>query len=160
MREELSGENTMLMIEYKDVGWWYWLVTVCLLTAGIAGWQYGFDSAIGLTLFQLLHYLIREGSPGAFPVQVRIGYLVLLLIATPESLNWIFWIPMIGTWAQVIFGYCTMARFVSLFPWNRVEPFSLKAILETFLTKPVRGNILQGHAAMEEAIENESIANQ
>ena len=137
------------MFEYKDIGWWYWLLTVCLLTAGIAGWPPGFYATIGLTVFQLFHYLVREKSIGAFPVQVRTGYLLLLVIALPEPLNWIFWIPMIGTWAQVIFGYCTMARFVSLMPWNSADPFSLKLMLNTFLTKPVRGNILQGHAPVE-----------
>ena len=139
----------MFMIEYKDIGWWYWLVTVCLLTAGIAGWPFGFYAATGLTVFQLLHYILRERSISTFPVQVRTGYLLLLLVAMPEPLNWIFWIPVIGTWAQVIFGYCTMARFVSLMPWNRNAPFSFDVVIETFLAKPVRGNILQGHAPLE-----------
>lgn len=139
----------MFMIEYKDIGWWYWLVTVCLLTAGIAGFDFCFYTAIGLTVFQLVHYLYRENGISAFPVQVRIGYLLLLIMATPERLNWIFWIPMVGTWAQVIFGYCTMARFVSLMPWNRVEPLSKDVIQKVFVSKPVRGNILQGHASLE-----------
>ena len=53
----------MFMIEYKHIGWWYWLVTACLLTAGVAGYPVGFLLAIGLTVFQvrtvtvrLLHY--------------------------------------------------------------------------------------------------------
>lgn len=138
-----------MMIEYKDIGWWYWLVTVCMLTAGIAGWPPGFYAAIALTVFQTIHYILREGRLSAFPVQVRIGYLLLLLIALPEPLNLIYWIPMIGTWAQVIFGYCTMARFFSMFPWNRDEPFTFQLLTKTFFSKPVRGNILQGHAPLE-----------
>jgi len=139
----------MTMIEYKDIGWWYWLATVCLLTAGLAGWSDGFVYAIGLTVFQLIHFIIREKSLTAFPVQVRIGYLLLLLIALPEPLQWIFWIPTIGTWAQIIFGYCTMARLVSTLPWNRKEAFSLTFLSRTFLSRPVRGNILQGQAALK-----------
>ena len=139
----------MLMIEYKDIGWWYWLVTVCLLTAGLAGWSEGFLYAIGLTVFQLIHFIIREKSLTAFPVQVRIGYLLLLVIALPEPLQWIFWIPTIGTWAQIIFGYCTMARLVSALPWNRKEAFTLALLTRTFISRPVRGNILQGQPALK-----------
>lgn len=134
----------MFMIEYRSLSWWYWLVTVGLLTAGLAGWQTGFILAIGLTLFQLVHFGLREQSVTAFPVQVRFGYLLLLLIALPENLQWIYWIPTIGTWAQVLFGYCTMARTVSLLPWNRTEAFSVDLVKRTFFSRPVRGNILQG----------------
>lgn len=134
----------MFMFDYKDLSWWYWLVTACLLTAGVAGYPAGFLLAIGLAVFQLVHFAIREKSLNAFPVQVRFWYLVLLLVALPGPLQLIFWIPTIGTWAQIIFGYCTMARCVSLFPWNRSEPFTLDLLQRTFFSRPVRGNILQG----------------
>lgn len=134
----------MFMFDYKDLSWWYWLVTACLLTAGVVGYPAGFLLAIGLTVFQLVHFAIREKSLNAFPVQVRFWYLVLLLVALPGPLQLIFWIPTIGTWAQIIFGYCTMARCVSLFPWNRSEPFTLDLLQRTFFSRPVRGNILQG----------------
>jgi len=138
----------MLMIEYRDLGWRYWLATVCLLTAGLAGQPLAFVLAVGLTLVHLAHFLLRERSLRSFPVQVRLGYLVLLLLALPEPLQWIFWIPTVGTWAQVLFGYCTMARLVSLLPWNRSEPFSLRLVGRTFSAPPVRGNILQGLAPL------------
>jgi hypothetical protein len=134
----------MFMLELRSIAWWYWLVTVCCLTAGVAGWPEGFLCAIGVTAFQLVHFVIREGSVRAFPVQVRLAYLLLLLIAWPEKLQPIYWIPLIGTWAQVLLGYCTMARTVSLLPWNRKEPFSWSLVQRTFLSRPVKGNILQG----------------
>jgi len=134
----------MFMIEYRALSWWYWLVTVILLTAGVLGWPAAFLLAIGLTVVQLAHFAVLERSVTAFPIQVRLGYLLLLLIAWPEELRLIYWIPTIGTWAQVLFGYCTMARLVSLLPWNRTEAFSLDLLRRTFLSAPVRGNILQG----------------
>ena len=134
----------MFMIEYRASSWWYWLATVCLLTAGVSGWVMGFQLAVGLTVVQLIHFIVRERSLTAFPIQVRVGYLLLLLVALPEPLQLIYWIPTIGTWAQVLFGYCTMARMVSLLPWNRREALSLKLLKRTFLSAPVRGNILQG----------------
>ena len=137
----------MFMLEYRALSWWYWLVTVGFLTAGVSGWQTGFLLAIGLTVFQLIHFTIRERSITAFPIQVRFGYLLLLLIALPDQLQLIYWIPTIGTWAQVLFGYCTMARMVSLLPWNRKEAFSFDLLKRAFFSAPVRGNILQGFAA-------------
>jgi hypothetical protein len=134
----------MFMIDYKELSWWYWLVTACLLGAGVAGHPISFILAIGFTIFQLLHFAIRQHSFTAFPVQVRFWYLVLLLVALPRPLQIIYWVPLIGTWAQLIFGYCTMARCVSLLPWHRNQPFSMKLLAKTFLSRPVRGNIMQG----------------
>lgn len=62
----------------------------------------------------------------------------------PENLQLIYWIPTVGTWAQVLFGYCAMARMVSLLPWNRKEALSFDYIKRTFVSAPVRGKILQG----------------
>lgn len=134
----------MLMINYKDLSWWYWLFTACFLTAGVAGYQIGLFLAIGLTVVQLIHFAIREQSVSAFPVQVRFWYLMLLLVALPEPLRVVYWLPMVGTWAQLIFGYCAMARCVSLLPWNRRERFSVALLIKTFISRPVRGNIMQG----------------
>jgi len=139
----------MFMINFRELGWWYWLVTTCLLTAGVAGYPIGFLLAIGLTVIQLIHFAIREHSVTAFPVQVRFWYLVLLLVALPEPLRIIYWVPMVGTWARVIFGYCTMARCVSLLPWNRRERFSVDLLKRTFLSRPVPGSIMQGLAPMK-----------
>ena len=132
-----------MFLEYKEISWWYWLLTVCLLTAGIAGIQSAFIWAIGVTVFQLVYFIIIDKSIMSFSVQVRFWYLVLLFLALPGSLQLIYWVPAAATWVQVLFGYCTMARLVSLLPWNRSEPFSLLLLQRTFLTRPVRGSILQ-----------------
>ncbi len=132
------------MIHYRRISWWYWLVTACLLTAGVSGYGAGFVLAILLTFLQLVHFTVREGSVAAFPVQVRFWYLVLLVVVFPQPLQVIYWVPAIGTWAQVIFGYCAMARCVSLLPWNRTQPLSRELLLKTFLSRPVRSNVMQG----------------
>jgi hypothetical protein len=134
----------MFMIDYKELNWWYWLATACPLTAGVAGFKTGFLLAIGLTMFQLVHFIIREKNITAFPVQVRFWYLMLLLVSLPQPMQLLYWAPLVGTWVQLIFGYCTMARCVSLLPWNRRESFSVSLLQKIFLSRPVRGNILQG----------------
>lgn len=141
----------MFMINYKELSWQYWFVTACLLTAGVAGYKIGFFLAVGLTVFQLIHFTIREQSITSFPVQVRFWYLILLLVALPEPLQMVYWVPTVGTWAQLIFGYCAMARCVSLFPWNRKERFSVGLLKKTFFSRPVRGNIMQGQPPLKQA---------
>ncbi|HIG79412.1 MAG TPA: hypothetical protein EYQ47_05375 [Cycloclasticus sp.] len=136
----------MFIIEYKDIGWWYWLVTAILLTVGISGNSLGFILAISLTSFQLIHYIFREKNIKAFPVQVRFWYLMLLFVSLPDIMQWLYWVPYVGTWAQIIFGYCAMARMVSLWPWNREEAFSMKLLIKTFLSRPVKGSVKQGFA--------------
>ena len=133
----------MFMIDYKELSWWYWFVTACLLAVGVSGYRMGFILAISLTMFQLVHFIIRENGITAFTVQVRFWYLVLLLVALPKPMQIIYWILTIGIWVRILFGYCMMARCVSLFPWNRSGPFSVDLLVKTFITRPVRGSIMQ-----------------
>jgi hypothetical protein len=59
----------MLMLDVRAISWWYWLASICFLTAGVSGWTAGFALAIGLTLIQLIHFTVRERSITVFPVQ-------------------------------------------------------------------------------------------
>lgn len=134
----------MFMIDYKLLNWWYWFMTACLLTAGLAGHEIGFVLAICLSLIQLIHFSMREQSITAFTVQVRFWFLILVLVSLPEPMQIVYWLPAAGTWARSIFGYCLMARTLSLLPWNRRVPFSTGLLLKTFFSRPVRGSIMQG----------------
>lgn len=136
------------MIQYREISWWYWAVTSVLLIAGLAGWGAAFGLAAGLSAVQIFHFRWREGRFAAFPVQVRIAYTAILLLALWEPMRWLFWIPAIGTPAQVLFGYCTLARCLSLMPWNRVEPLTWRLVWRTFLSPPTKGSILQGLPAI------------
>jgi hypothetical protein len=136
----------MFMLEYRTISWWYWLATVCLLTAGVAGWPSGFLLAIGLTVVQCVHFALRAPGIASFPLQVRFAYLLLLLAALPAQFQSLYWLPTIGTWMQVLFGYCAMARTVSLLPWNRQQAFSLDLLKRTYVSAPVRGSILKALA--------------
>ena len=132
------------MNRMKSISWQYWAVTDALLIAAVLGWQPGFVVAIGLNLVQLVHFLARERSLAAFPVQVRGAYLGLLLAGQWDPLYFIYFIQIAGTTAMVLADYCPLARFLSLMPWNRQEPFTLELLKRTVFSPPVRGNILQG----------------
>lgn len=130
------------MTRMNEIAWWYWLVTGVLLAGALAGYPLGFAPAIGLVLLQILHFRLREGSLTAFPVQVRVGYLLWMLAGLWAPLGFFHWIQLAGTSAAVLVDYCPMARMLSLLPWNRRQPFSLRLVVRTFLRPPVRGSIL------------------
>jgi len=131
----------MFMIDYRDISWWYWLATAMLLSYGMTGRPVGFILAIGLVLIQLIHYIIKEDRLSAFTVQVRFMTLVFFVTIYPSPLQPLYWVPTIGLWAQVIFGYCAMARCVSLISWNRDSPISYALLMKTFFSLPVRGSV-------------------
>lgn len=136
------------MLLYREISWWYWAVTTAMLFVGLAGNPLGYWLAMGLSAIQIIQFRMRERSFSAFPVQVRVAYTAMLIVFLWEPLNILYWIPAIGTLAQVLFGYCTLARCLSLMPWNRQESLSKDLLLKTFLSKPVKGSVMQGLPAL------------
>lgn len=132
------------MFANRHFTWWYWLAADLLLLYGLAGGAWGFAPVIALCTAQALHFIVREGSLVAFPVQVRVSYLGLLLFGLWEYGHFIYWVQLAGTTAMVLADYCPLARFLSLMPWNRREPFSMRLLRRTVFSPPVKGSILQG----------------
>jgi hypothetical protein len=128
----------------RNLTWWVWAITALCLAAGLMGFSSGYYAAIVISAIQIVVFDFREGSLFAFPVQIRLAYTGLLILCQVPSLGWLYWVPTVGTFALVLFGYCLMARTLSLLPGNRTEPMSLDLILRTFLTPPVVGNIHHG----------------
>ena len=112
------------------------MVTAILLAVGLAGVSEAFLAAIALTVVQCVVFVGIERSVTTFPVQLRIAYLALLIVCYVPSLRWLYWLPTVGTFALVIFGYCLMARVLSLLPWNSKEPYSIDRLRRTFLSAP------------------------
>jgi hypothetical protein len=134
------------MKPWKDMDWWYWLVTDGLLIGSLAGWRWGAYPAITLTVIQTVRYLVRERRIAAFPVQVRLGYLLLLVLGMYPPLGFIHWIQLAGTTAVVTVGYCPLARIMVLMPWNRSGPLTAALVWNTIISSPVAGSILEVHA--------------
>jgi hypothetical protein len=128
----------------RSISWWYWLATVALLAAALAGLPGALPAVLALGVVQALHFWALEGSLGAFPVQVRLAFLALLLAGLWEPLCVLHWIQLAGTTVFVLTGYCLLARMLSLLPWNRAQPLSLALARETFLAPPTCGNVRQG----------------
>lgn len=141
MQERRSSWKLMLMP--AGPAWWLWLLTALLLAVGLAGYTQSFLAAIGVTLAQTLFYLGRERVLNSSPVQTRAAYLVLLVICFIPGLRWLYWLPTLGTFALVFCGYCLMARFLSLLPWNRREAITVDLLRQVFLSPPVLGEVVK-----------------
>ena len=120
-----------------DLGWWYWFLTAGFLGAGLSGWPTGIFLAMVLCAVQLVHVIRLTRDVAAFPVQVRVAYLSMLMAGLWEPLQWIHWLQLAGTTARILVGYCLLARTLSLAPWNRNRPLTLMLIRHTFLSMPV-----------------------
>jgi hypothetical protein len=134
------------MNRLRETDWWYWLVTDGLLIGHLAGWRWGAWPVIALTLIQAVHYLHRERRVMAFPVQVRLGYLLLLVLGTIPPLGFIHWVQLAGTTAVVTVGYCPLARILALMPWNRRRPLTAALMWNTIVSPPVAGSIMDINA--------------
>ncbi|MDH5188946.1 MAG: hypothetical protein OEW37_08330 [Rhodospirillaceae bacterium] len=132
------------METFFKLSWTYWFVTTVLLTLGIFVWPEALLAVIILNAVQSIHVLIASGKISAFPSQVRVAYLGLLIIGMIDGLAFIHWMQLVGSWAMILFDYCPLARILSLMPWNRSQPFSWDLVRMTALTPPVKGNILHG----------------
>ena len=133
----------MLMPDYRDICWWYWVASTVCLWMAVTVSPVAFDWALLIGVVQLVHFMIAERSVTSFPIQIRVGYLCVLLLSTSEGMQWILWLPAIGTLIRVTTGYCIMARNLMLMPFNRDEKLTLQFIRKAYLTPPVRGNILK-----------------
>jgi len=120
----------------KEPSWWVWLMTVALLATGLAGIPTGFLAAVALAFAQAWFFLRRSGRMSDITVQIRFSYALLLSVCFIPQMRWLYWLPTLGTVARLVFGYCPMARTLSLLPWNRTEALSFDLLRRTFISAP------------------------
>lgn len=143
MNPAAAPRRGAFLLQPADFGWWCWLASGVLFAAWLAGAGGAFWLLAALSGFQVAWFWRLDGGPGAFRVQVRIAYAGLVLLTAWPPLRLLGWVPTVGTWAQVIFGYCALARLLSLMPWNRSEPFTWRLAWRTFAAPPAATSILE-----------------
>jgi hypothetical protein len=123
--------------DFANLAWWYWCAIAVLLALVLSRVAPGASAAaVGLGGVQAIHFYRRERAVRAFPVQVRIAYLGLLVLGLWGPLAFIHWMQLAGTLAVLITNYCPLARLLSLAPWNRSGPVSATAVRFALLTPP------------------------
>ena len=78
-----------------------------------------------------------------------LGFLGLTLV---PGLAGLLWVPLAGTTAQVAVGYCPMARFLRLMPWNREAPLTFTDALRVVVARPGGDGLLRFDAAGDPAV--------
>ncbi len=105
-------------MDVKDLGWWFWVVTLVAFVAGFAGYREGFYLAIGVSAFQILYFAVRRGL-FAFITQVRMVYFIFTLIGLLDpTLLW-FGLMAVSTMMVIVFDRCVIARVLVHAPWNK-----------------------------------------
>jgi hypothetical protein len=121
----------------RQLGWWTWLATVGLLAAGVTGLASGYATAIALSFAQFFFFWQKTRDLRAISVQIRLAYArCSWRCVTFRKLRWLYWLPIIGTCALLVFGYCLTARTLSVMPWNRTERLSFDLLRRTFFSAP------------------------
>jgi hypothetical protein len=120
----------------------YWQLTALSLAAYLSGWAPGIHAAIALTVVQTIHFAWRSGSARTFEVQVRIGYLGLLLVGLLPPLWPVHAVQLVGVNALLVADYCPLARLLALAPWNRAAPLTADLVRWIVLAPPQPGSIL------------------
>jgi hypothetical protein len=119
----------------------YWQATALLLATHFAGWPPGLAAVIALNVVQPIHFLATRRSLLAFDVQVRIGYLLLLLLGSVGPLWPLLVVQFVGVNGLLVADYCPLARMLLLLPWNRTQPLSLALVRWIALAPPRPGSI-------------------
>ena len=136
----------MLLLEYKTAAWWYWLASTVCLWLTVTGVYPAFDITLAIAVMQLMHFLIRDRAQPTLTIQIRAGYLFVLLLTLIPGFSWFLWVPAIGTLARVLYSYCIMARMLILLPFNRRESLTMSYVKKAFLTPPRKATPLHGIA--------------
>jgi hypothetical protein len=120
-----------------------WAVTAPLLAAHLAGVSGAWAAVLVLCAVSIVYYALRLRSVRPFRVQARMGFGAFVLLgALPVVGWWLMWVPLCGTTAQLLFGYCPMARMLQLMPWNLGSLPSWRDVREVALRTPGNEGLL------------------
>jgi len=108
-----------LVMKYNQIDWWPWMLIGSGIGIGLLGFVHGFVMATIISALNLVYYIIRDKSVISFPVQVRLVWMVFMLIAIWPPMSWFYWPLFAGMVLVVFFDRCGIARVLVKMPWNR-----------------------------------------
>lgn len=140
MTEPATAWERMPARTRKAIVWILWFVTWLLLLAGLVDRVF-YDVVVWFTAAHLLLVLaLNRFKLMAYPVQVRLVYVLWVLVGTyVPHMTFLMYIATVGLIGNLFFGYCTLARMMYLVPWNREERFSLDLVARVFTTPRTEG---------------------
>ncbi len=128
----------------RDVSWWSWSVMAVLLSFSFAVEPWPIVAAIGWCAALVAYDCwAAEGDLGAMSVQVRVGYLTMLLAGVLPGMRWLHVLQLVGAILRNLTGYCLLSRLLALLPWNHVEPLTLARTGRILVAVPGGGGLLR-----------------
>ncbi len=127
----------------KYTVWIYWFVTDVCLALGLMLWPELLYVTMLVVVLHSVQFYIKSPYVFSFPMQVRLGYLGLLMLGQLPYCSWINWVQLVGTTALLSVDYCPLARMLSLMPWNRHQVLSWSFVRRAIFSMPVSGSIIQ-----------------
>ena len=122
----------------KRLVWVLWFVTWVGLIIGFFNRGY-FEYVVFFSAVHAILFLVLTNfRVMAFPVQLRISYLVWVAVGTyVPYLVILMYITTIGLASNLFLNYCPLARMMYLLTWNREESLTFSLIKRVILTPPV-----------------------
>lgn len=120
--------------------WVLWFVTWLGLLAGLVDRTF-YEAVVAFSAAHALLVLaLHRFRASAFPVQVRIAYLLWVAAGTyVAGLTILMHLTTLGLMGNLFFRYCPLARMLYLLPWNREERLSLELVARVITSPPVDG---------------------
>jgi hypothetical protein len=134
--KSLLHARRWVIIMPQDWTWWWWLVTTCLLLIDLMGMPKAFLATLLLSIAQSVLFFAREGALGAFPVQLRLAYTLLLIICFFSSDPLALLSAGCRHLCPCHIRIRLTARMLSLLPWNRTEPITAHWIGQIVSLRP------------------------
>jgi hypothetical protein len=120
----------------------YWQTSALLLACHLVGWRHGLPLVIAFNAAQALHFAWVRRGWRALDAQVRLAFLVLLIVGLVPALDIVHVALFIGVIAILVADYCLLARLLSLLPWNRQEPLGWGLVRRLLFTPPAPGAVV------------------
>lgn len=120
--------------------WGLWFITWLGLIAGLFHRVFYEYVVLFTAIHALLFLILVNFHVKKFPAQIRIAYLIWVVIGTyVPHMTILMYITTIGLATNLFLGYCPLARMMYLLPVNREEPFSLELVRRVFVSPPAQG---------------------
>ena len=81
---------------FRDFDRWYWTTVTLLLATGLLGWGPALGLVYLLCAARTVQLAVAGGGLGAFPVQVNVAFLAILVAAAAVAPRLVFCIALLG----------------------------------------------------------------
>jgi len=117
-----------LQMQIESIEWWFWFLTLISIAFALSGVEAGYWITIGLSLFQVIYFALKDKRILSFDTQVRMVYLLFTLAFFISIVRVFVYIALaVGTIMVVFFGRCSIAMVLRKMPWNQEKSIDQKS---------------------------------